>query len=100
MIQVNKLINNVSRTSLPKFMYESWFKPILRFLVRLTLIDGLEELWRIPRPAWVLRWPGQVVIAGSQTAWTVGVENSILEYRVDEYFDEMLQQVTQNIYLN
>lgn len=61
--------------------------------VRLTLIAGLEELWVLPRAEWVLRWPGQVVIAGSQTAWTAGVEQAIEDYRMAEFFDEMLQQV-------
>lgn len=53
----------------------------------------MEELWTLPRAQWVLRWPGQVVIAGSQTAWTAGVEQAIADYRMDLYFDEMLQQV-------
>lgn len=50
-------------------------------------------MWQIPREQWVLRWPGQVVIAGSQTAWTAGVEHGIEEFRIDQFFDEMLQQV-------
>lgn len=62
--------------------------------VRLTLVDGLEELWKLKRAEWVLRWPGQVVIAGSQTAWTCGVEAAIAEFRMDYYMEEMLAQVT------
>lgn len=54
---------------------------------------GLEELYRLPRNQWVLRWPGQVVIAGSQLAWTAGVEEAITEYRMEEFFEQMLQQV-------
>lgn len=61
--------------------------------VRLTLIEGIEEIWRLPRAEWVLRWPGQVVIAGSQTAWTAGVENAIREYRLQDFFQDMLLQV-------
>lgn len=53
----------------------------------------MEELWTLPRAVWVLRWPGQVVIAGSQTAWTAGVEQAIADYRMDLFFEEMLQQV-------
>ncbi|KAI8440701.1 hypothetical protein MSG28_009052 [Choristoneura fumiferana] len=41
----------------------------------------------IPRSEWVLRWPGQVVIAGSQTAWTAGVEHAISEFRMDIYYE-------------
>lgn len=67
--------------------------------VRLTLIAGLEELWTMPRAQWVLRWPGQVVIAGSQTAWTAGVENAITEFRMDYYMEEMLKQVCFKLFL-
>ncbi|XP_028166172.1 dynein heavy chain 1, axonemal-like [Ostrinia furnacalis] len=56
----------------------------------LTLVAGLEELWTMPRAEWVLRWPGQVVIAGSQTAWTAGVEAAIEDYRMDQFFEENL----------
>lgn len=68
--------------------------------VRLTLIAGLEELWVLPRAQWVLRWPGQVVIAGSQTAWTAGVEAAIDDYRMDVYFEEMLRTVLAQPILN
>ncbi|XP_049878805.1 dynein axonemal heavy chain 1-like [Pectinophora gossypiella] len=78
----------------PSMNVEMWLlllEDTMRHTIRLTLIDGLTELWQLPRNQWVLRWPGQVVIAGSQTAWTAGVENAINEYRMDEYFHEMLE---------
>ncbi|KAH9632511.1 hypothetical protein HF086_015396 [Spodoptera exigua] len=53
----------------------------------------MEELWVIPRAEWVLRWPGQVVIAGSQTAWTAGVEKAIEEFRMELYYEENLKQL-------
>lgn len=61
--------------------------------VRLCLVAGLEALARVRRAEWVLQWPGQVVLAGSQTAWTAGVEAALLEYRLDQYFQEMLKQL-------
>ncbi|CAB3221174.1 unnamed protein product [Arctia plantaginis] len=80
----------------PTANVEQWLlllEDTMRHSIRLTLIAGLEELWEIPREQWVLRWPGQVVIAGSQTAWTAGVEHGIEEFRIDQFFEEMLQQL-------
>lgn len=77
----------------PTSNVECWLlllEDTMRHSVRLTLVEGLEELWRIPRNQWVLRWPGQVVIAGSQVAWTAGVEASLKEFRLEEFYYEML----------
>ncbi|XP_045521817.1 dynein axonemal heavy chain 1-like [Pieris brassicae] len=80
----------------PSSNVEQWLlllEDTMRHSIRLTLVAGMEELWVLPRAEWVLRWPGQVVIAGSQTAWTAGVEQAIIDYRMDGYFQEMLQQL-------
>ncbi|XP_063895398.1 dynein axonemal heavy chain 1 [Helicoverpa armigera] len=81
---------------LPSSNVEQWLlllEDTMRHSIRLTLIAGLAELWEMPRSQWVLRWPGQVVIAGSQTAWTAGVENAIDEYRMEFFFDENLKML-------
>ncbi|KAF9816548.1 hypothetical protein SFRURICE_010707 [Spodoptera frugiperda] len=80
----------------PTSNVEQWLlllEDTMRHTIRLTLVEALEELWQIPRVEWVLRWPGQVVIAGSQTAWTAGVENAIEEYRMEFYFEENLKML-------
>ncbi|XP_052749829.1 dynein axonemal heavy chain 1-like isoform X2 [Galleria mellonella] len=80
----------------PSSNVEQWLlllEDTMRHTIRLTLVAGLEELWSLPREQWVLRWPGQVVIAGSQTAWTAGVEQAIEDYRMDCFYEEMLQQL-------
>ncbi|CAK1542459.1 unnamed protein product [Leptosia nina] len=80
----------------PSSNVEQWLlllEDTMRHSIRLTLVAGMEELWTLPRAEWVLRWPGQVVIAGSQTAWTAGVEQAIIDYRMDGFFQEMLQQL-------
>ncbi|CAF4763844.1 unnamed protein product [Pieris macdunnoughi] len=80
----------------PSSNVEQWLlllEDTMRHSIRLTLVAGMEELWVLPRAEWVLRWPGQVVIAGSQTAWTAGVEEAIIDYRMDGYFEEMLKQL-------
>lgn len=40
--------------------------------VRVTLGKSLEDLMIKERKEWVLCWPGQVIIACSQTYWTAG----------------------------
>ncbi|XP_063366022.1 dynein axonemal heavy chain 1-like [Cydia amplana] len=80
----------------PSSNVEQWLlllEDTMRHSIRLTLVAGIEELWRLPRSEWVLRWPGQVVIAGSQTAWTAGVENAISEFRMDQFYDENLRML-------
>ncbi|XP_060806154.1 dynein axonemal heavy chain 1-like [Amyelois transitella] len=80
----------------PSSNVEQWLlllEDTMRHTIRLTLVDGMAELWTLPREEWVLRWPGQVVIAGSQTAWTAGVENAIEEYMMDRFVEEMLEQL-------
>ncbi|XP_022823491.1 dynein heavy chain 1, axonemal-like [Spodoptera litura] len=80
----------------PTSNVEQWLlllEDTMKNTIRLTLVEALEELWLIPRVEWVLRWPGQVVIAGSQTAWTANVEKAIEEYRMEFYFEENLKQL-------
>ncbi|GBP84500.1 Dynein heavy chain 1, axonemal [Eumeta japonica] len=77
----------------PSSNVEQWLlllEDTMRHTVRLKLIEGYEELWTMARSEWSLRWPGQVVIAGSQTAWTYGVEEAIKTHKMDVFFHEML----------
>ncbi|CAH0718440.1 unnamed protein product, partial [Brenthis ino] len=80
----------------PSSNVEQWLlllEDTMKHSIRLTLVAAMEELWTMPRAEWVLRWPGQAVLAGSQTAWTAGVEQAIVDYRLDLYFEEMLSQL-------
>ncbi|KAL4719863.1 hypothetical protein ACJJTC_005155 [Scirpophaga incertulas] len=80
----------------PTSNVEQWLlllEDTMRHSIRLTLVDGLKELWQIPRDQWVLRWPGQVVIAGSGTAWTAGIETAIQDCCLDEFYEQNLQQL-------
>lgn len=61
--------------------------------MRLTLGDSLEDMEGSDRKDWVLRWPGQIVIAGCQTFWTAGVENGIATNTLEEFFDILLLNV-------
>lgn len=65
--------------------------------VRSTLGCSFKNINNIERKDWVLQWPGQVVIAGSQTHWTGSVEKGILADQLAAYFQTMLHQVFENI---
>lgn len=65
----------------------------MRNTIRMTLSAALEKVEDSPRSEWVLSWPGQVVIAGSQTYWTAHVEHGIRERSLQDYYKVMLQQV-------
>ena len=50
-------------------------------------------IMQVPRTEWVLKWPGQIVIAGCQTYWTTDVSNALDEGNLPELYQIMLGQV-------
>ena len=48
---------------------------------------------KVPRTEWVLKWPGQVVIAGCQTYWTSDVSQALNEGVLPQLYQKMLGQV-------
>nr|CAD7447580.1 unnamed protein product [Timema bartmani] len=65
----------------------------MRNTLRSTLGRSLEDLKTTQRKDWVLKWPGQLVIAGSQTEWTSHVEQGIQEQKLPDYYNTMLEQL-------
>ncbi|XP_053339456.1 dynein axonemal heavy chain 1 [Clarias gariepinus] len=59
---------------------EDWLRDVEKTM-RLSLCDNIERSLKVypeePRTKWVLSWPGQVVIAGCQTFWTLEVSESL-----------------------
>lgn len=67
--------------------------------VRTTLGRALEDMANKERTEWVLDWPGQIVIAGSQTYWTAGVENGIRENKLSKFlYGALLANVSPKFY--
>ncbi|CAH0560322.1 unnamed protein product [Brassicogethes aeneus] len=58
--------------------------------VRINLGRALDDLYKRNRAEWVLRWPGQVVIACSQTFWTAVVEGGIRENNLEHVFNNVI----------
>lgn len=45
------------------------------------------------RKDWVLRWPGQIIIAGCQTYWTKMVTDAINDNQLKALYQSLLNQV-------
>lgn len=58
--------------------------------MRTVLGSALEDMVGKDRTDWVLCWPGQIVIAGSQTAWTAGVEEGIREDKLGNFLKNVM----------
>ena len=48
---------------------------------------------QVPRTEWVLKWPGQVVIAGCQTFWTAEVSATLKDGHLPDLYQTLLAQV-------
>lgn len=80
----------------PEGTVENWLLEVektMKNTVKETLKAALDEVEILPRNEWVLRWPGQVVIAISQTSWTAHVEHGIQTNTLSSYYKTMLIQV-------
>lgn len=67
--------------------------------VRLVFGDSMVDMPKKTRAAWVLSWPGQIVIAGCQTYWTAEVEKAINKKDLPGFFKVLLSNVSRTYYL-
>jgi len=52
-------------------------------------------MWlQVARTEWVLKWPGQLVIAGCQTYWTAEVSEALEQQDLEGYVPKLLSQVS------
>lgn len=80
-------------TLYPTGNVENWLLHVensMRNSVRTILGESLQKIWHSERKEWVLEWPGQVVIAGSQTFWTAGVEDGILNNKLRAFLENVM----------
>jgi dynein heavy chain len=64
----------------PKGPVEEWLLKVekqMRLSVRKIIMDAIEDYLKKSRTEWVVSWPGQAVIAGSQTYWTKEVTEAL-----------------------
>lgn len=60
------------------------------FLVRTIFGESIKAIYKHDRKDWVLSWPGQIVIAGSQTFWTAEVERGLRDNKLDKFLNKIL----------
>lgn len=65
----------------------------MRETVKTILKQAHTAYLTTSRQDWILQWPGQVVINGSQIQWTMEVENSIRQGRIQQYTDKCTEQL-------
>lgn len=76
---------------------EDWLLEVentMRGSLREILHRALVAYEETPRTEWVLKWPGQVVIAGCQTHWTKEVSEALVENRIDELYKTLMAQLS------
>ena len=67
---------------------EDWMLEIERVMketMRQIIRDSLQDYKVTKRTAWVLKWPGQIVIAGCQTYWTQQVSEALERKSLESY---------------
>ena len=75
---------------------EDWMleiERIMRETMRQIICDSLEDYKTTKRTAWVLKWPGQIVIAGCQTYWTQQVSQALEKNNLPEYHVNQLKEL-------
>ncbi|KAG9394461.1 dynein light chain binding [Carpediemonas membranifera] len=66
----------------PKGNVENWMSELETTVLSSvydTLRRAIEEYPTIPRREWVLRWPGQIILAASQVYWARAIEEAITQ---------------------
>ncbi|KAL9652089.1 hypothetical protein ABK040_015890 [Willaertia magna] len=83
----------------PTGSVEVWLKEVERVMmksVKEQISKSILDYVSTPRGDWVLRWPGQVVILGSQVYWTKEITQSLNEggYKgLKKYLDVLKEQL-------
>lgn len=75
---------------------EDWMLEIERVMketMRQIIRDSLQDYKVTKRTAWVLKWPGQIVIAGCQTYWTQQVSEALERKSLESYHVNQLKEL-------
>ncbi|KAK4887372.1 hypothetical protein RN001_003643 [Aquatica leii] len=85
-------------TLYPTGNVEDWLLVVeknMKNTIRVTYGESLIDMENCDRKEWVLRWPGQIVIAGCQTYWTSGVEDALNRNDLPVFFEVVLSNLDQ-----
>lgn len=85
-----------------KGMVEKWLMEVQQLMIQ-SMKDifarALKAYVDMPRPDWVLTWPGQVVQAGDCIFWTTESTEAIRTNTLSDYRDKCTMQIEQSVEL-
>jgi|TARA_B110000967_G_C18819367_1_gene527812 dynein heavy chain, axonemal len=76
-VALSKEINPAETNAVELWMLE--FEDVMKVSVREVTEKAIAEYGTVSREAWILNWPGQVILAASQVHWTKEVTDAIVE---------------------
>uniref|UniRef100_A0A8C2MM84 Dynein axonemal heavy chain 3 n=1 Tax=Cricetulus griseus TaxID=10029 RepID=A0A8C2MM84_CRIGR len=80
-----------------KGMVEKWLQQVEEVMLasmRQVIENGIEAYAQVPRKAWVLQWPGQVVICVSSIFWTKEVSEALVEDTMLDFLKKSNEQIS------
>ena len=87
-----KEIDPAETGAVEKWMLE--FEDVMKASLLKVTRESVVSYTTKPREEWILDWPGQVVIAGSQVHWTKEVTDAIVAGSLKEYGEKSNVQLT------
>ncbi|CAH8511378.1 unnamed protein product [Dicrocoelium dendriticum] len=87
---------NFEQCTFPTGNVEEWMleiEKLMRLSLKAIIGRSLVAYQKTPRTEWVLNWPQQVVIAGSQTYWTSEVTSAIATGALAQLYPKLLKQL-------
>ncbi|CAO2583041.1 Dynein axonemal heavy chain 3, partial [Lemmus lemmus] len=85
-----------------KGMVEKWLQQVEQVMLasmRQVIENGIEAYVKVPRKAWVLQWPGQVVICVSSIFWTKEVSEALVEDTLPDFLKKSNDQIAEIVEL-
>ncbi|KAM7329251.1 hypothetical protein ACRRTK_010864 [Alexandromys fortis] len=85
-----------------KGMVEKWLQQVEQVMLasmRQVIGNGIEAYAEVPRKAWVLQWPGQVVICVSSIFWTKEVSEALVEDTLPDFLKKSNDQIAEIVEL-
>ncbi|KAH0504188.1 Dynein heavy chain 3, axonemal [Microtus ochrogaster] len=83
-------------------MVEKWLQQVEQVMLasmRQVIGNGIEAYAEVPRNAWVLQWPGQVVICVSSIFWTKEVSEALVENTLLDFLKKSNDQIAEIVEL-
>ncbi|ESO88893.1 hypothetical protein LOTGIDRAFT_125424 [Lottia gigantea] len=77
-------------------LVEKWLLQVeeaMKFSLRTVMTKAVLAYPTTLRKDWILQWPGQIVLAASQTHWTTEVTQAINNGELNSYFNKSKKQV-------